>query len=138
MPAKDKYHNAVKNALIKDGWTITHDPYRLVVAQRDVYMDLGAEHLAAEKGLEEIVVEIKVFGGPSLVRELEEALGQYVLYRALLNRQDPERRLFMAVSQEVSAGALDELIARIAIEDLGISLVVFDPEREVIVRWKPL
>jgi hypothetical protein len=26
MPAKDTYHNAVENALIKDGWTITHDP----------------------------------------------------------------------------------------------------------------
>jgi hypothetical protein len=25
MPAKDLYHEAVKNALIKDGWTITAD-----------------------------------------------------------------------------------------------------------------
>jgi len=24
MPAKDIYHDQVKNALIKDGWTITH------------------------------------------------------------------------------------------------------------------
>lgn len=29
MPARDIYHNTVKNALIKDGWTITHDPLRL-------------------------------------------------------------------------------------------------------------
>jgi hypothetical protein len=29
MPARDIYHNAVKAALIADGWTITHDPYRL-------------------------------------------------------------------------------------------------------------
>ncbi|MFN7462557.1 MAG: element excision factor XisH family protein, partial [Pseudanabaena sp.] len=27
MPAKDVYHDAVKNALIKDGWVITADPY---------------------------------------------------------------------------------------------------------------
>ena len=27
MAAKDKYHEHVKEALIKDGWTITHDPY---------------------------------------------------------------------------------------------------------------
>ena len=27
MPAKDLYHEAVKNALIKDGWTITADLY---------------------------------------------------------------------------------------------------------------
>ena len=29
MPAKDIHHDTVKNALIKDGWTITHDPLRL-------------------------------------------------------------------------------------------------------------
>jgi len=29
MSAKDRYHNCVKNALIKDGWVITHDPLRL-------------------------------------------------------------------------------------------------------------
>ncbi len=27
MPAQDLYHNIVKNALLKDGWTITHDPF---------------------------------------------------------------------------------------------------------------
>jgi XisH protein len=26
MPAKDTYHDAVKNALIKDGWSIFADP----------------------------------------------------------------------------------------------------------------
>jgi hypothetical protein len=26
MPAKDTYHDEVKNALIKAGWTITADP----------------------------------------------------------------------------------------------------------------
>ena len=27
MPAKDVYHDAVKKALIKDGWSILADPY---------------------------------------------------------------------------------------------------------------
>jgi hypothetical protein len=36
MPAKDRIHHAVKNALIKDGWTITHDPYRLEVGEEKV------------------------------------------------------------------------------------------------------
>ncbi len=31
MPAKDIYHNQVKNALIKDGWTITDDPLILSI-----------------------------------------------------------------------------------------------------------
>jgi hypothetical protein len=29
MPAKDIYHDVVKNALIKDGWTILADSYTL-------------------------------------------------------------------------------------------------------------
>ena len=43
MPAKDKYHEAVRNALTKDGWTITHDPLRLTWGIKDMYIDLGAE-----------------------------------------------------------------------------------------------
>jgi len=26
MPARDRLHDAVKDALVRDGWTITHDP----------------------------------------------------------------------------------------------------------------
>jgi len=60
MPAKDIYHEQVKNALIKDGWTITHDPYTMTFGQKDVFVDLGATRmLAAEKGDEIIAVEIK-------------------------------------------------------------------------------
>ncbi|MBM4256452.1 MAG: hypothetical protein FJ147_11235 [Deltaproteobacteria bacterium] len=29
MPAKDISHNTVRNALLKDGWVITHDPLHL-------------------------------------------------------------------------------------------------------------
>lgn len=31
MSAKDKFHEAVKNALKKEQWHITHDPFRLDV-----------------------------------------------------------------------------------------------------------
>ncbi|GAK52403.1 FdxN element excision controlling factor protein [Candidatus Moduliflexus flocculans] len=80
MPAKDKYHQHIKNALIKDGWTITHDPYMIDYEEITVYADLGAERLiAAERGVEKIVVEIKSFLKRSLVQDLKEALGQYEL-----------------------------------------------------------
>jgi hypothetical protein len=76
MPAQDIYHNAVKNALIKDNWTITHDPLRLQWGSKDLYIDLGAEQLlAAEKVGQKIAVEIKSFVGPSVVADLEQALG---------------------------------------------------------------
>jgi hypothetical protein len=43
MPARDFYHDTVKNVLIKDGWTITHDPFPLRYGIRRLYADLGAE-----------------------------------------------------------------------------------------------
>src|SRR6185312_10402773 len=76
MPASDRYHNCVRNALIKDGWVITHDPLRLSWGGKDMYVDLGAEQLiSAEKGGRNIAVEVKTFGGPSEVDDLERALG---------------------------------------------------------------
>ncbi len=45
--AKDLYHETVKKALIKDGWTITDDPLRLPYGNTDVEIDLGAEKLIA-------------------------------------------------------------------------------------------
>jgi hypothetical protein len=136
MPAKDIYHDSVKNALIKDGWTITHDPYTLTFGQKDVFVDLGAERvLAAEKGDEKIAVEIKSFQGASDIRDLETAIGQYVFYRSLLTRFEPDRKLFLAVPESVFASTLDEPIARPVLEDLAVTLIAFDPQQEVIVKW---
>jgi hypothetical protein len=72
MSARDKYHDAVKNALIQDGWTITHDPYRIAIGRRRGYIDLGAEMpLAAEKQGRRIAVEVKSFLGASELDDLE-------------------------------------------------------------------
>ena len=89
MPAKDIYHQAVKNAMLKDGWTITHDPFRIRLARgKNLFVDLGAERLiAAERGIEKIAIEIKSFRRASDIKDLEEAIGQFVLYNQLLKRQ---------------------------------------------------
>ena len=41
MPAKDIYHDTVRTALDKDGWTITHDPLIIRWGKRALYIDLG-------------------------------------------------------------------------------------------------
>lgn len=102
MPAKDLLHDCVKNALIKDGWKITDDPFRLKYKGRKLYVDLGAERiLAAEKGNDKIAVEIKSFVGASEINDLENALGQFIFYRAILAETEPDRDLFLAVPDEV-------------------------------------
>ena len=98
MPARDIYHHHVRAALIKDGWTITHDPLRLTWGRKDVYIDVGAERLlAAEKGRQRIAVEVKSFLGASDMYDLEQALGQFVLYRSILAQREPDRALYLAV-----------------------------------------
>jgi hypothetical protein len=83
--AKDIYHDIVRLALEKDGWTITDDPLTLKVGGRSAYIDLGAEKLlAAEKAGQRIAVEVKSFVSPSPVKDLEQALGQYILYSQIL------------------------------------------------------
>jgi hypothetical protein len=55
MAKRDIYHNTVKRALERDGWTITHDPFRLDIGDKSLSADLGAERLiCAEKGLRKI------------------------------------------------------------------------------------
>lgn len=95
MPAKDIYHDCVKNALVKDGWTITHDPLSLKWGKKDMYVDLGAEQLlAAERAKTQIAVEIKSFTGASEMSDLEKAIGQYIVYYDVLAQVEPNRKLY--------------------------------------------
>lgn len=139
MPARDIYHDTVKNALIKDGWKITHDPLRIRLARgRNLFVDLGAERLlAAERGTEKIAVEVKSFTRPSDMKDLEEAVGQFVLYAHLLIRYYPDHILYLAVSEDTRKTVFEEEAGQTLIEDGIIRLVTFDPTQEVIVRWIP-
>ncbi|MDZ4718617.1 MAG: XisH family protein [Roseiflexaceae bacterium] len=138
MPARDSYHNQVRTALERDGWTITHDPLKLKWGARDMYVDLGAEQLlAAEKNARKIAVEIKSFLGPSEIADLEQALGQFVLYTSVLNEVEPERLLYVAVSEEIYVDLFEEPIGQLLLAKGRLRLVVFDSIMEVIRVWTP-
>ena len=136
MPAKDIYHDTVKNALIKDGWTITDDPLILSIGKKDLFIDLGAEKLiAAEKDNQKIAVEIKSFIGHSQVNDLENALGQYVLYYEVLLSKQEQRLLYLAIKKSAYQEIFEEPIGQILLTRKIINLVVFDEKKEVILQW---
>ena len=138
MPAKDIYHDAVRRALQKDGWTITHDPFPLQIGKKRLSADLGAERLiSAERGLQRIVVEVKSFVGQSDVRDLEQALGQYVLYRQILNEMGIERSLYLAVTQPTFHSVFTIELGQVLLKNQVVKLMVFDDESEAIVQWIP-
>lgn len=138
MPARDIYHETVKQALIKGGWVITHDPLHLIWGPKDLYVDLGAEKmLAAEKGGRKIAVEVKSFAGPSQMSELEKAIGQFLLYRDVLAEVEPEREVYLAVHQEIFDDLFEEPIGKLLLKNRRVNLLVFDVQAEEITRWIP-
>jgi hypothetical protein len=132
------YYNTVKSALQKDGWTITHDPFPLKVGKKRLSVDLGAERLlSAEKGTQRIVVEVKSFVGESDVKDLEQALGQYILYRQILNEMGSDRHLYLAVSCLTFNSVFTIELGQILLKNQIVKLIVFDDETEAIVQWIP-
>jgi hypothetical protein len=138
MSAKDLYHDHVRAALLKDGWTITDDPLHLQWGVKDLYVDLGAEKvIGAEKAGRRIAVEVKSFLGPSEIEDLKGALGQYVLYRNVMQKTHVGWELYLAVRETTYLDVFDEPTARLLVEEEGLQLIVFDPQTEVITRWIP-
>lgn len=138
MPVRDRHHARVRAALEKDGWTITHDPLHLRWGPRDLYVDLGAEQLvAAERGALKIAVEIKMFSGTSAVEDLQQALGQFVMYHDVLARLEADRTLYLAVAVDVRDELFDEPLGRLLLENSRLRLLVFNPTTEVITSWTP-
>lgn len=136
MPRKDLYHDAVRRALEQDGWIITLDPYPLKFGEEDLYIDLGAKvPIGAEKEGCKIAVKIKSFLGKSSMTDLERALGQLTLYRFLLARKEPERMLYLALSETAHDAVLNTADARDLVADINIPLILFDADGEKITRW---
>jgi hypothetical protein len=137
MPAKNIYHDAVVDALQADGWTITADPLYVAVGRRRIFVDLAADRraLAAERGGERIAVEIQSFASGSDVENLHMAVGQYVVYRAVLDKLEPGMVLFLAVPDEAYARVFTDLLGQIVVDGLGIKLLVYQLEDRGVLRW---
>lgn len=136
MPQKDSFHDSVRSALEKDGWTVTHDPFTIRLEDVKFYVDLAAEKIIETGGEKrKVAVEIKVFGGLSFLNEFEKAVGQYLIYKQFLGELFPERILFLAVSNDVfeESFALPSIRAVVAKQE--IKLLVFNPELEEIIKW---
>jgi hypothetical protein len=136
MAAKDVFHDAVKQALIKDGWTITHDPLTIKLGKRPMFIDLAAEDLLAAKREDKyIAVEIKSFIGASDLEAFHLALGQYLNYRLAMQEKHKDYQLFLAVPVETYKEFFQEALPQMSIKTYGVSLLVYNPAKEVIVSW---
>jgi hypothetical protein len=136
MAAKDFFHEAVKEALIKDGWIITDDPLKVSYGLIDYKIDLGAERvIAAEKENKKIAVEIKTFSEPSFVYAFHGAFGQYMNYRRGLRKQGEQHELFLAVSTDIYDAHFTQIMVQDAINEEGLKVLIFNPLTKTIEQW---
>jgi XisH protein len=136
MPKLDIIHNSVKNALIKDGWSITDDPYIIQYRKTILYADLGAERpIAAERSGQKLVVEVKSFIGASKIQDLKEALGQYDIYRYLLEETAPDRKLYIAISKAAYKTFFTQDVTQLILNKHQLPVIVVDTDTEEITQW---
>ena len=137
MPAKNIHHDLVIEALEADGWTITDDPLTIRYGEKDLFVDLAAERAAigAEKGNRKIAVEVQSFLSPSIVRDIEEAVGHYEDYRTVLHEKEPERNLYLAIPERMRKALLIEPFGQLIVTKLNLSVIVFSEQSRRIIQW---
>lgn len=136
--AKDLFHDLVKKALEKDGWTITDDPLAVKAGGVEFYIDLGIERLVgAERDGCRIAVEIKSFLNPSAITDFYLALGQYLSYCMALEKSEDQadRQLFLAVPTQVYQEFFQKEFTRDTTKKYNVKLVVYDTDTEEIIQW---
>ncbi len=133
--ARDKYHFHVREALEKEGWIITHDPYFIRLGKRKAFIDLGAEIIGAELGNEKIAVEIKTFAGASEVDEFEDALGQFLLYKFALRSKEPDRILYLSMPRDFHRTLFDDFFFIKVLAEYQVRLIIYDYNLNIIEEW---
>lgn len=132
MPAKDRYHDAVKRALEKDGWSIQYDQFTVILPEQFLWIDIYAEKPSENIA---VLIEIKGFTGSSPIEALASAVGKYVLYRTALESTGINVPLYLAAPISAFDSILSETIGRGLINALNIRLLVFRPGEEAILQW---
>jgi hypothetical protein len=69
------------------------------------------------------------------MRDFEQALGQYLVYKRWLALTDAERKLYLAVSELVYDRLFSRQAIRVIVESEGLNLLVVNLQSEEVVRW---
>jgi hypothetical protein len=135
--ARDKFHDLVRAGLEAEGWNVTNDPYRLKLAPVRFEIDLAAEKIiAATKDNLKIAVEIKSFLNASLNADFYSALGQFLSYRLVIEELDPERKLYLALPEDIyNDDFFQSRFLDLAITKYQLSLLVYNSQTGGLSQW---
>ena len=63
-------------------------------------------------------------------------MGQAWNYKVVLEEQDSERILYLAVPQDIYEELFARRLAKMSVTRMQLNLIVFNPVKEEIVAWK--
>jgi hypothetical protein len=141
VPARD----LVVTALTRAGWTITDDPYVITYGLQVLLIDLAANtenqgrnlFVDATRDGHKIAVEIKAFAGESAVADLHQAVGQYVVYKLVLEQLEPDRIVYLAVTDAVYRKVFRRPLGQLIVQRLTLRLLVVNQSRMEVEQWVP-
>jgi hypothetical protein len=79
---------------------------------------------------------VKSFVGASEVTEFHLALGQTLNYRLALKKEQPERILYLAISEDTYRDFFSRQFIQDSLKEYQIKVLIFDSLTQEIVLWK--
>ena len=135
MPALDKCHPIMVRALQNDHWWPESKSPRLSVEDRTVIIDIRARRDDNGTNQQILMVEVKCFPDEdTITTETYTALGQYIVYRGMLEALGDTTPLYLAVPESICQTVFDIVIMKI-VRDYQIKIIVVSLEQEKIVQW---
>ena len=131
MPSSDRCLPQIKRALEKAGWFVAAEPHLIYVpGKRNPLL----ADIHATRGLNTVIIaEVKCFHD-NLFNELYTAIGQYLVYRALLREINDTTPLYLAIPSHAYHGIF-EIAGRFVVKEVKINLLVVNTEKEEIEQW---
>jgi hypothetical protein len=139
MAAKDIVHDIVREALEKEGWLITRDPFFLRVSENiGMFIDLAADKLLlAQRETFKIAIEVKSFVGLSNLTDFHLAVGQFLNYRLALEEFESDRILYLAIPDDIYNTFFQDSFIHKVIKAYSIKLMIVNPKKGEIILWQP-
>lgn len=131
MPTKDVFHDAVKNALIKDGWKLLNEVFELRLIEEN-----GSEFVMIfEKDGEKIAVLVERFLSSSQTQDFYFAFGRYLNCRLFLSKTNPDLTLLSAIRTETYQNFFKMTFVSKLVSENKMKLIIYDFISQEIKGW---
>lgn len=135
MPRLDDCHPQVVRALEKDGWLIDQEPFVLHVDERLCFVDFSMKRGINGTSQQIMLIEVTCFPDRNRITpDLYGAIGQYLIYRAMVIESERSIPLYLSVPHDVFTEHFDKVVMR-AVNDHDIKLVIINLDEERVERW---